>query len=48
LVPNAAVSTQMGNFLEAKEDQIQKMWDINFKATFFLIQEALPYLRKQK
>lgn len=48
LVPNAAVSTQMGNFLEAKEDQIQKMWDINFKSTFFLIQEALPHLRKHK
>jgi NAD(P)-dependent dehydrogenase (short-subunit alcohol dehydrogenase family) len=47
-VPNAAVSTQMGNFLEAKEDQIQKMWDINFKSTFFLVQEALPHLRKQK
>lgn len=38
----------MGNFLEAKEDQIQKMWDINFKSTFFLVQEALPHLRKHK
>lgn len=48
MVPNAAVSTQMGSFMEAQEEQIQKMWDINFKATFFLIQEALPYLKKQK
>ncbi len=24
------------------------MWDINFKSTFFLVQEALPHLRKQK
>jgi len=38
----------MGNFLDAKDDQIQKMWDINYKSTFFLVQEALPELRKQK
>jgi dehydrogenase/reductase SDR family protein 4 len=23
------------------------MWEINYLATFFLIKEALPYLRKQ-
>lgn len=23
------------------------MWEVNFMATFFLIKEALPYLRKQ-
>lgn len=23
------------------------MWDINYMATFFLLKEALPYLRKQ-
>ena len=48
LVPNAAVSTQMGQFIEARDDQIQKMLEINYKSTFFLIQEALPHLKKQK
>lgn len=24
------------------------MWDINYKAVFFLVQEALPYLRAEK
>ena len=38
LVPNAAVSTQLGSFLEGTEEQIQKMWDVNFKSTFFLVQ----------
>lgn len=38
----------MGNFLEAKDSQLSKMWDINYHSTFYLIQEALPYLRKQK
>ena len=48
LVPNAAVSTHMGTFIDANDVQIQKMLDINYKSTFFLIQEALPHLRKQK
>jgi dehydrogenase/reductase SDR family protein 4 len=47
LICNAAVSTHMGNFLEATESQIQKMWDINYKSVYFLIQEALPHLRKR-
>ena len=48
LVPNAAVSTHMGSFLDANNDQIQKMLDINYKSTFFLIQEAIPHLKEQK
>jgi dehydrogenase/reductase SDR family protein 4 len=48
LVANAAVSTQFGSFLEATDEQIQKMVDINYKSTFFLIREAIPYLQKQK
>jgi dehydrogenase/reductase SDR family member 4 len=48
LVPNAAVSTQMGSFVDATDDQIQKMLEINYKSTFFLIQEALPHLKEQK
>ena len=48
VVPNAAVSTQMGSFIEATEVQIQKMLDINYTSAFLLVQEALPYLKKQK
>jgi dehydrogenase/reductase SDR family protein 4 len=47
-VANAAVATKLGRFLETKEDQIQYVWNINFNSTFFLIQEALPHLRKEK
>ena len=47
LIPNAAVSTHMGNFLDATDIQISKMWDINYKSTFLLIQEAMPELRKR-
>lgn len=47
MVANAAVSTQMGNFLEADEAQFDKMWEVNYKSVFFLIRESLPYLRKQ-
>jgi dehydrogenase/reductase SDR family protein 4 len=47
LIPNAAISTHMGNFFEANEGQISKMWDINYKSVFLLVQEALPHLRKR-
>lgn len=47
LIPNAAVSTHMGNFLDATDVQISKMLDINYKCTFLLIQEAMPELRKR-
>lgn len=48
LVLNAAVSTHMGDFFEATEEQIRKMWDVNFLASYLLVKEALPYLRKQQ
>lgn len=48
LVSNAAISSEFGKFLTAREDKIQEMWDINYKAAFFLVQEALPYLRAEK
>ena len=47
-MPNAAVSTQMGSFLDATDVEIQKMLDINYEATFLLVQEAVPHLRKSK
>ena len=35
-------------FMHSTEEQIQKMYDINFKSTFLLIQSALPHLKKNK
>ena len=48
LVPNAAVSLRMTNMMDAEESQLQKMFDINYKSTFMLIKESLPFLRKQQ
>ena len=48
LVPNAAVSLRMNNMMDAEESQLQKMFDINYKSTFLLIKESLPFLRKQE
>ncbi len=42
LVCNAAVSTHMGNFFEAGEKEIRKMWEINVLSVFMLVKEALP------
>ena len=46
LVPNAAVSTHYGKQFEITEKRYDKLWDVNVKATFFLIQECLPLLQK--
>ena len=48
LVNNAAIASELSRFLTAREEKIQEMWDINYKAAFFLVQEALPYLRAEK
>ena len=37
LVPNAASSTHFGDQMEISEKAYDKMWDLNVKATFFLI-----------
>ena len=34
--------------MDSTEEQIQKMYEINFKSTFLLIQSALPHLKKNK
>ena len=47
IVANAAVSTHMGSLFDIDENQLKKMWEINYFSTFFLIQEALPHLKKQ-
>jgi NAD(P)-dependent dehydrogenase (short-subunit alcohol dehydrogenase family) len=38
LISNAAVATKMGNFLKEVEQQIDNVWNVNFKSTFFLVQ----------
>jgi dehydrogenase/reductase SDR family protein 4 len=46
LVPNAAVSTFFGDFFEIKEEQMDKMYEVNLKSTFLLVREALGLLKK--
>ncbi|CAF5154753.1 unnamed protein product, partial [Rotaria magnacalcarata] len=48
LVSNAAISPVFGNILETQESEWDKIFDVNVKAAFFLIKEAIPYLEKQK
>merc|ERR1711918_200942 len=44
LVPNAASSTHMGPQLNISEKAYDKMWDLNVKSTFFLINECKSML----
>ena len=37
----------MGGFFDAEEKQIVKMWEINYFATYFLIRDMVPHLKKQ-
>jgi dehydrogenase/reductase SDR family protein 4 len=48
LVPNAAISGGPSKFLSAKDPELQDMWNINYHSVFFLVQEALPHLKKEK
>ncbi|XP_052818963.1 dehydrogenase/reductase SDR family member 4-like isoform X2 [Mya arenaria] len=47
LVSNAAVNPIFGPILNATEDAWEKIFDVNVKATFFLIKEAVPYMEKR-
>jgi len=42
LVPNAAVSTHFGTFMDTSEAAMDKMWEVNVKGVFLLCKEALP------
>jgi dehydrogenase/reductase SDR family protein 4 len=44
LVPNAANSTHFGRFIDTKEVDMDKMFDVNFKSVFLLIKEAIPLM----
>ncbi|CAF0928993.1 unnamed protein product [Rotaria sordida] len=48
LVSNAGISPTVGSILETTESAWDKIFDINVKSAFFLIQEAIPYLEAQK
>lgn len=46
LVPNAACSTHFGDQMDISEKAYDKMWDLNVKATFFLVKETIELLRE--
>nr|ACN36859.1 unknown [Zea mays] len=45
LVSNAAANPTVNVILEMKEVVLDKLWDINVKASILLIQDAAPHLR---
>ncbi|XP_072168957.1 dehydrogenase/reductase SDR family member 4-like [Diadema setosum] len=47
LVSNAAVNPFFGHILDCSEDAWDKIFDINVKATFLLIKEAVPHMVKR-
>ncbi|KAF3429060.1 hypothetical protein E2986_01645 [Frieseomelitta varia] len=48
LVSNAGINPAATTFFETSEEVWDKIFDINVKSTFLLIQESLPLLRKSK
>ncbi|KAJ6834233.1 short-chain dehydrogenase/reductase SDRA [Iris pallida] len=46
VVSNAAANPSIDTILETKESVLDKLWDINVKASILLLQAAAPYLRK--
>ncbi|XP_076752683.1 dehydrogenase/reductase SDR family member 4 [Xylocopa sonorina] len=48
LVSNAAINPVPSTLFETSEQVWDKIFDINVKSTFFLMQESLPLLRKGK
>lgn len=44
LIPNAAVSTTFGSTMMTTEEQFDKTIEVNLKAVFFLIKEAMPLM----
>jgi len=48
LVPNAAVNPYFGSILATPESAYDKIFDVNVKSTFMLIQEAVPMMEGRK
>ncbi|KAF0915726.1 hypothetical protein E2562_038432 [Oryza meyeriana var. granulata] len=46
VVSNAAANPSVDNILEMKEPVLDKLWDINVKASILLLQDAAAHLRK--
>ncbi|KAL0904591.1 hypothetical protein M5K25_026719 [Dendrobium thyrsiflorum] len=46
VVSNAAVNPTVDNILDMKETVLDKLWEINVKASVLLLQAAVPYLKK--
>jgi len=46
LVSNAAANPTVDGILEMKEAVLDKLWDINVKASILLLQDAAPHLRQ--
>lgn len=48
LVSNAAVNPSFARLTDCPEEVWDKVFDVNVKSTYMLINESLPYLRKSK
>ncbi|XP_059636592.1 tropinone reductase-like 3 [Cornus florida] len=46
IVSNAAVSVAAASILETKESVLDKLWEINVKASILLLKDAAPHLQK--
>ncbi|KAH7672248.1 dehydrogenase/reductase SDR family member 4 protein [Dioscorea alata] len=46
VVSNAAANPTVDNILDTKEETLDKLWEINVKASILLLQAAAPYLSK--
>lgn len=47
LVSNAATNPAVKPILDCEESAWDKIFEVNVKSSFFLVKEALPYMRKQ-
>ena len=48
LIPNAAVSTHFGAFIDTPAKAMDKMYEVNYKAVHLLIKEFLPLMERRK
>lgn len=48
LVPNAGIILEDSSIARATEDAFDQIMNVNVKAVFFLIKEAIPHLEKTK
>ncbi|GMH15766.1 hypothetical protein Nepgr_017607 [Nepenthes gracilis] len=46
IVSNAAANPTMDSILESRESVLDKIWEINVKASILLLQDAAPHLKK--